>query len=182
MESVIDVDAVGDGATRRERPVMGRGYEDLRRLGHPGQRGRRVPEQALAAAQEVLDEADAAFDLGRGRRSEPEIPDAAVTSADAEHGPAATQEGEGSNRRRRGRWVPRDQIRDADGDGDVGDRLGEEPGGDPRVHRDARRVGDPDHVVAVPLRCGGHPADERRHIGPEEEADLHVLVHRWRAP
>src|SRR5262249_40535696 len=103
MEAVIDVDAVADGATRRERPVMGRGHEDLRRLGYPGQRGRRVPERARTATQECLDEADAAFDLDRGGGSEPKIPDAAVPGADAEHGSAAAQEGEGSNRRRRGR-------------------------------------------------------------------------------
>src|SRR5262249_20831415 len=106
MEAVINVDTVGDGTTRRERSVMGRGHEDLRRLGHPGQRGRRVAERARAAAQEVLDEADAACDLGRGGGAEPKIPDAAVPSADAEHGPAAAQEGEGSNRRRRGCRVP----------------------------------------------------------------------------
>ena len=81
-----------------------------------------------------------------------------------------------------GRRVPRDQIRDAESDGDVGERLGEERGGDPRVHRDAWRVGDPDHVVAVALRRGGHPADERWRVGPEEEADLHGRVHRRHAP
>jgi hypothetical protein len=97
MEAVINVDTVSDGTARRERSVMGRGHENLRRLGDPGPRGRCVLARALAAAQEVLDEADAAFDFSRGGGAEPEMPmatamsvTASARSVAAPHGSIAT--------------------------------------------------------------------------------------------
>jgi hypothetical protein len=51
--------------------------------------------------------------------------------------------------------------------------LGEDRRRHPGIHRDARRVRDADHVVAVCVRGVGHRAHQRDVVRPEEEPDLH---------
>jgi hypothetical protein len=47
--------------------------------------------------------------------------------------------------------------------------------GNPGIHRVPRRIGDADHIVAISVRAIGKVFDQTGIVGPEKEADFHIL-------
>jgi hypothetical protein len=112
---------------------------------------------------------DSFAQLGRGRLGGPEIARAAVAHADAEHRAAGRQQVDRGDRRRRDRGMSRHEVGHAHGHARAAHVLGQDRRRHPRIHRDARRVGDADHVVAERVRGLGHRTHQRDVVRPEEE-------------
>src|SRR5436305_11846161 len=95
-----------------------------------------------------------------------------MPGAEAEYGSAVREVVEGGDRGRADGGMAADEIGDADGNARAAAGAGDDRRRHPGVHGVARRVGDADHGIAVPVRALSEPLAQLGRVRPEEEAKL----------
>ena len=136
--------------------------------------GFRAAERCRLSGRQRLYEAYPVVELGQIGAGQSQIPRTAVSRAQPQHHAVRgkqLQRRDGGGRNRR---MARRQVGDAERYPRLPHVAGDDRGGDPRVHRVARRIGDADRVIAPTVGGCRHPPGQLGRVGPEEETDLHL--------
>ncbi len=127
------------------------------------------------APQQRLDEGDALPELLRGRIATAEVLRSTVARTDAENGAALDDLIDRGDRSGADSGVAGHNVCHAKRHARLFGHARREGCGNPGIHRFPRRIGDADHIVAISVRAIGKVFDQSGIVGPEEEADFHIL-------